>query len=244
MTTHKTVVFNESEQVIPILENGFPNGKVTKYGLTLVAKHYVKIGIKESKLKETLIEFCKTHSIDFNEIAYRNLLNDAIKIALKYKMKGGEGQVIITKVEMDFIKNMDSKYSKSAFIMIALAKYNKYYPSNKKDNYLTNDQYYCNYSTKQILRMSKMPNSDEDIMDARNYFGNIKFGYPIWKKDTWLIFIIDELSEPEVIIENIGKILDYFPFYCEKCGKIVKKTGKRQKYCPECWKEMDRDRKH
>ena len=41
----------------------------------------------------------------------------------------------------------------------------------------------------------------------------------------------------------MDNLINFYPFppqiKCEKCGKIVEKTGKRQKYCPECYKKYN-----
>jgi hypothetical protein len=239
MTTRKQIVFDEFSKALYILENGFSSGRVNIYELTLIAKYYIKLGLNESKTRDELVDFCTTHSSNFNEIVYRNLLNGAVNTAMKYRIKGGEGQIIVTKSEMDFIKNIKSKYAKVIFMIIVLAKYAKHYPTKIKETIIKNsDKYYCGYSIKQILRMCKLPSNYEDTMNARHFLGKHKVGHPIFKKqDIWEIYIIDELSEPEIVVENISRILDYFPFYCEKCGRIINRTGKRQKYCKTCYKE-------
>jgi len=44
-----------------------------------------------------------------------------------------------------------------------------------------------------------------------------------------------------LIVDNLDNIIDYFPFYCEKCGKNIERTGRRHKYCEECWKNIHRE---
>ena len=55
--------------------------------------------------------------------------------------------------------------------------------------------------------------------------------------------IIAEINNFDNLTEQLYTILNKYSnneIYCVRCGKIIKSTSNRTKYCPECWKEEER----
>ena len=245
-TSHRKIVFDEHEKAKEILKNGFETGKVTKYELSLVAKEYFLLGKTGKKLENALIEFCNKYSANFNEIIYADLISDAIKRAEKYELKKSS-DIIITKKELDIIKSVPYKYAKVLFTMVALAKNNKVNNPSKKEEYV--DRYFCNSTLREVVRIAKVSATNKELVEIKHFLHAEKDLIHATKISlaSWEILIIDNDSEPEIIITDMNHLIDFFPPYCERCGKILEKKNGRHRFCSDCWKnhrkEWDRNRK-
>jgi Asp-tRNA(Asn)/Glu-tRNA(Gln) amidotransferase C subunit len=190
-----------------------------------------------------LIYFCKEHSFGFNEIIHRKTIDNAIKISEKYNLKLSDN-VIVTKKEMDIIRNLPSKYGKVLFVIIVTAKHSKSHPNKKVETYnLDNNKYYSYHKMRELVGLARLSMSEEEMLDMCQSFAKYNsYIKPIEGRDyLYEVLCIDEDGEEEIVVKNMNNIIEYFPQYCEKCGKIIEKTGKRQKYCKECWKEIHKE---
>lgn len=247
MTVRKNVEFNELSKAQDILKNnGFSKGVLTIQELTILAKYYFFLGKTGNKLKKELIDFCKKNSIGFNEIVHRQTIIDAVKRAEKYNLKTS-GSIIITTAEMDIIRSLPTKYGKILFIMIAMAKYDRNNLNKNKKNYnLDNNKYYCNKNMREIIGLARIIMTEDDILTMCKFLAvENQYIRPIEERDNaYIVFCINEDSNPEIIVKDMNHLINYLPFYCEKCGKCVERTGRRQKYCKECWEERERERRY
>jgi hypothetical protein len=235
VTSHRKITFDELEKAQDILKNGFESGTITQYEIAVLAKYYFSIGIIGSKLKRELVEFCKKNSANFNEIIHRDTINYAINIAKKFNLRTCSS-VEITTTEMDIIRELPYKYAKVLFIMIALAKNYKQNKTLKKLKYEDNEKYYCNQSMREIIRISKISMAENDIKKMKHFL-DAENGYISATElsvKSWEICIIDNNSPPEIIVENMNKLHDYLPKFCERCKKTLKQENKKKKYCVEC----------
>jgi hypothetical protein len=242
MTSHRKITFDELEKAQDILKNGFESGVVTKYEISVLAKYYFSLGMVGNKLKKELIEFCKSHSANFNEVVHRETINYAMSIAEKYNLKVC-GDVIITKAEIDIIRSLPYKYAKILFIMTALAKNYKQNKILKKQKNKDNEKYYCNQSLREILRIAKISMPENDIKKMKHYL-DAENGYisaTEVSSKSWEICIINNFSTPEVIIKDMNKLHDYLPKFCERCKKILIGINKNQKYCEDCKLEVTKE---
>ena len=238
MTNHRKIIFDETKKVQQLLQTGFSNNELSIYELSILAKYYVSIGYSGKKLRNELITFCKKHSMNFNEIIHRQTILDAIFNAQKYKLKVPPSSVVITKKELSIILSIPYKYAKILFVMTVLAKISKQNDllKNKKRNDNGHNRYFCCYELKKILQITRTYLSPQELINAKHFLDAEK-GYISAIRDSrkdWEILIIDESSEPAIIITDLNNIINYFPSFCERCGKTIEKTGRRQKYCEEC----------
>ena len=245
MTSHRKITFDELVKAQDILKNGFESGIVSKYEISVLAKYYFSLGMIGNKLKKELIDFCKKHSANFNEITHRETINSAINIAEKFNLKTCS-DVIITLSEMNIIRSLPYKYAKVLFIMAALAKNSKQNKTLKKQKSENNERYYCAQSLREVIRIAKISMAENDIKKMKHYL-DAENGYisaTETSSKSWEICIIDNSSSPEVIIRDMNKLHDYLPRFCERCKKTIENS---QKYCEECAiecrKERDRERK-
>ena len=239
MTSHRKITFDELAKAQDILKNGFESGTLTQYEIAVLAKYYFSMGITGSKLNKELIDFCKTHSANFNQVTYRETINYAIKIAEKFNLKTCS-DVAITISEMNIIRNLPYKYAKVLFVMVVLAKNSKQNKTLKKQKHEENNKYYCSQSLREIVRIAKISMAENDIKKMKHYLDAEK-GYISATEisiKSWEVCIVDNNSEPEIIIKDMNKLHDYLPRFCEKCKKTI---FVNQKYCEECKKERHKE---
>jgi hypothetical protein len=244
VTSHRKITFDELAKAQDILKNGFESGTITRYEIAVLAKYYFSIGVTGTKLKKELIEFCKVHSSNFNEITHRETINDALKIAEKYNLKTCD-DVIITKAEMDIIRLLPYKYAKFLFAMIALSKNLKQNKTAKKQKHEDNGKYYCNHSLREIARVMKTSMTNDDIKIMKHYL-DAECGYISATEistNLWEICIINNESESEIIIEDMNNLLQYLPIFCEKCRKSMQKNELKKKHglCENCYNEQRKE---
>jgi hypothetical protein len=239
VTSHRKITFDELAKAQDILKNGFESGTLTQYEIAVLAKYYFSMGITGSKLNKELIDFCKTHSANFNQVTYRETINYAIKIAEKFNLKTCS-DVAITISEMNIIRNLPYKYAKVLFVMVVLAKNSKQNKTLKKQKHEENNKYYCSQSLREIVRIAKISMAENDIKKMKHYLDAEK-GYISATEisiKSWEVCIVDNNSEPEIIIKDMNKLHDYLPRFCEKCKKTI---FVNQKYCEECKKERHKE---
>jgi len=240
MTSHRKITFDELEKAQDILKNGFESGVVSKYEISILAKYYFSIGITRTKLKKELIEFCKIHSANFNEIVHRETIVYALRSAEKYNLKTCN-DVIITVAEMDIIRNLPYKYAKILFVMLVLAKHskeNKVYKKNKAQ--VESSKYYCYQTMREIVRIAKVGITNDGIKTMKHFL-DAESGYISATEintRTWEVCIVNNDSDIEMIVDNINLLSEYLPVFCDRCKKTMKQENKKQKYCIEC-KKMD-----
>ena len=239
MTSHRKITFDELAKAQDILKNGFESGTLTQYEIAVLAKYYFSIGITGSKLNKELIEFCKTHSANFNQVTYRETINYAIKIAEKFNLKTCS-DVAITISEMNIIRNLPSyKYAKFLFAMIALAKSLKQNKTAKKQKHEDNGKFYCNHSFREIARIMKVSITNDEIKKIKHYL-DAECEYISATEvsaNFWEVCIIDNGSEVEIIIDNMNDLVNYLPIFCEKCRKSMQKNELKKKHglCENCY---------
>jgi hypothetical protein len=241
VTSHRKITFDELAKAQDILKNGFESGTLTQYEIAVLAKYYFSIGITGAKLNKELIDFCKTHSANFNQVTYRETINYAIKIAEKFNLKTCS-DITITISEMNIIRNLPYKYAKVLFIMVALAKNSKQNKTLKKQKNEDNNKYYCSQSLREIIRIAKISMAENDIKKMKHYLDAENNYISATEKGikSWEILIINNESEPEIIIRDMGKLHDYLPKFCEKCKKTLLNISKNQKYCENCKNEKQK----
>lgn len=240
MSAHNKIIFNELEKAQDILKNGFEKGSYSRYELGILAKYWEYERYSKAKIKKFLISFCKEKSSGFNTIVAREEINKAVSSSQKYNLKIIDGYIGITQLELDMTLSLPYRYARLMFVMLVLAKITKKYPTRKKEKYkLNSDGYYFKTDLIQVMRIAKTYFAPSELLDALRFLDNeVSFISPTYSEDTYEVFLIEEGGEEILIIDDFDNIIDFFPIVCQNCGKAITRTGSRQKYCKECWKEM------
>ena len=183
----------------------------------------------------------------FSAIRYRNGLYKALKSAKRYILKESK-PIYVTEKELSKIKQLPIKYARIFFVMLVEARFNHDY-GTLKDNSKKSDKYYFYGTLSDASALAKFQMADMELKKMSNVLDiDYKLVKPVITDNNnrnvtniWQIVSIEDDSEIALIVDNLDNIIDYFPFYCEKCGKNIERTGRRHKYCEECWKNIHRE---
>jgi len=251
------MIFYEDKYAKQLLKNGFTSF-MNSNDLSILAKYFKYIGKSKSQIKESLLDFCKKFNPNFNEVLSRNKINYALKTCSRYGLRI-PADVIITETEMEIIKNCGNyKRQKVLFVMLVLSKYSKYNNTNlnkkeddeeNKESFddleTQNNNFYVNEKFINILKLAKVNVSRVERMEILNDLQRNE--YILTKRKNrnggifYKIMFIDELSPISVVISDLDNMIDFLPFYCEKCGKLAIKIGKKHDMCLECYQNNSKE---
>jgi hypothetical protein len=231
------LIFDEKKYAEEILKNGF-SSFMSRKDLYILAKYFKYVGENKVQIKKSLIEFCEKYNPEFNEVLSRDRINKAVDNSQKFGLRLPI-EINITESELEIIKNIGNyNRQKILFVMLAISKYVKYsgirYIPKKESKY--EDSYFINEKTTSILKMAKV---NMNKIDRRKVFtdfyilGVIDSTY----SGAFRITIIDELSPTAITIKDMDNMIDIYPFYCEKCGRVADRGGKKHNLCLECYQE-------
>ena len=149
-------------------------------------------------------------------------------------------KINITKEEVCRIKEVeDKKIQRVMFIMLVYSKV-----TNKLNS---NDSYWFNQSITNIMKESRIANKDEktSILYYLNSNGYITDNARIDRIGFRVNYAYEE-SENEIVITDFDECIHYWLMYlgekwkrCSECGKWVKLTNNRVKYCKACAKKIN-----
>ena len=234
-----STIFYEEEYAKNLLKNGFAYF-MSFDDLSALARYFKYMGKNKLQIRKSLIEFCKKWNPDFNEILARNKIENAIKVTDKYGIRFPM-DVNITTSELEKIKSAGNyKKQKILFVILVIAKYFKYNDTSleKKKIDKCSDRFFANENITNILRMARVNASKKERINIQYELQRDGFITSIGEK-SFEVHIVDDNPNISIVVSNMNNIVDFYPFYCEKCGRIVQKTGNRQKYCLECYKKIE-----
>ena len=230
------IVFDEKEYAEKLLKCGFqqPYNKRFK-DVFILAKYYKYNKYSRKRTIRMLTDYMIKYDNEFeinrgndNEIIAKIVHN---VYSHKYHFRHNES-VDITKGEIDKILQLKNKNEKQiAFVLLVLSKLyrSKRIYIQKNDlielSRVYDNRWYCD----EVLT----------ILDRMNYIdiaGGLIEVLFIDKESE----IIAEINNFDNLTEQLYTILNKYSnneIYCVRCGKIIKSTSNRTKYCPECWKE-------
>lgn len=241
------MIFYEEKRAKILLEQG-TQSFITYEDLSILAKYFKYIGKNKTQIEKSLVEFCENNNPNFNEILFRDKIENAIRTCDKFGIRL-HIDVPITKNELNIIKNCgDYKRQKILFVMLVVSKYFKYNDTRltpKKNSDHDND-FYVNIKWIDILKMAKVNVSKIERRDIIYDLEQSELVTIIKRRNnkkngtSFQVNFIDENSEPTIIIDNMDDIISFYFFNCEKCGKIISRA-KRHSLCEECYKEKRKE---
>jgi len=233
------MVFYEEKRAKILLEQG-TQSFVTYEDLSILAKYFKYIGKNKTQIEKSLIEFCEKNICNFNEILFRDKIENAINSCDKFGIRL-HIDVPITNNELEIIKNCgDYKRQKILFVMLVVAKYFKYNDTRltPKKNNDHDDDFYVNIKWLDILKMAKVNVSKLERRDIIYDLEQSELVTIIKRRKGGVSFqvnFIDENSEPIIIIDDMDNVISFYYFNCEKCGKPIKDRAKRHDLCEDCF---------
>lgn len=235
------IVLNEVLYAEEWIEKDVP-WKKAGHVLHYVAKYYFFKGYSKDDVREKLNEYMLRHFEGYNKVLDRELIDKAIASSKGRPMVQLDG-VCITKAEVEKIQALESKQmQRLMFTMLCLAKY--HIAVNEKCNYwITED-------TADIFRMANVSVNEKKQNEMICELHNLGFiGFASLKKIDNLnihVLIAEPNSPHEIFVddfENAGILWNQYCgkeyIKCDCCGKMVARTGRRQKYCRKCAKNVN-----
>ena len=235
------IIFDEKEHAKKVIRYGTQTNRNKYFELQLVANYLRESGYGDKEIEEELHKIAKKSFNDYNKVRMYKIIDDKVKKSKKLKLKIAS-PVRITKSEINIILSEESiKCQKLMFIYLVLA---KYYMNNNKS-----EKYYVGCKDNDIFNLCDMYVRKQEKLDLMHYLTKKGYITPTLSMSS-IINYVDEDSEDvmEVIPDNDmiyyfeKEYLDGIFINCEKCGKLVKKTNNRIKYCKECAKEENRQK--
>jgi hypothetical protein len=238
------LIYDELEYAENLVKNGFVKD-MSRNDLTILAKYYLCKQFDEEDTRGLLIKFCRKHHQGFNEIIFAKTIDDSIKSAKKTPLRLPI-DVFITKSEIEKIRKVKNyRYEKILFVMLYCAKYEKEIKKSYGNKEIDN-RFYVNKLFSSILSMAKVyatVENQDKIKDYLHQEGFFNSTITRWEDDGGFeIFYAENDIEGKPIFDVIRSPADvdkYYPPYCERCGREIEKSGKRQKFCEECSKKED-----
>jgi hypothetical protein len=244
------VILNENQ----IVEDALKNKKIDnnpKNTLKALMKHYYcKEGMTDKdKLKEQLIYFMKESYDGFIrskwETCITNMVKSFFKDISRYKIEVKMvdiKEITITTKELEIISALDDLIlEKIAFVMLVYAKI-----SNKIMN---NSEGWINKNSSVICKEAKVNSKGNDKLKALNKLYNLEYITQRNKTDktNFKINYINDDSDIEIVINDFNNVIYEYILWknkeliaCENCGKPIKVTYNKKKYCSGCAKEIER----
>lgn len=248
--------YNEHKYAELIYNNGFQSKYIPTELKLLVLYFRDELGMKPKEREYSLYKFCNKYIPDFKKEDYYKSINTALRIGTNKQQK----LVTISKVdiyqsELDYINSLEinQEYKKVMFTFLVQLKLNKivYEYKNNKDY---NISYFQGGKIKynMIKNMSNIPKTmslNDEVINTLSGLGLVTI---LHRGKINLDYIKDCIPECEVAFEvtdfeNVGLYLDYYNgvkgvIKCECCKKIIRIKAKAysQKYCDECWTEINK----
>ena len=234
------VVLNEKKQAEYIIKKGEVGNKPTST-LFLLAKYYRhKEYLNKEQIFNKLNEFMENNYKNYNSATWEDIIEDISKKANKYPLREID-YIEITNSEIDTIRHIcNIKYEKLLFTMLCYAKlYNKI--SDKNNGWVNTDiqelyrvaRVTVKYKKDKFLFLNDIERSGLISFSNKNDNLNLKINFIDMESESAL-----EISDfRELGYEYLNYIGDGNFIRCSECNRLIRKTGKRDKYCSECKKE-------
>lgn len=232
------IIFDEARHVDKMLVGGFQTNN-TKFELQLLANFYREKGYDDKSIEEKLHDFSKIYAHNYNRVKFYKLIDEKVKRSKKSKLKRSV-PINITKKEIDLILQEDNyKCQKLLFVYLVLA---KYYMSNNNT-----EKYYVGCKDNDIFNLCDMYIRKQDKMDLMHYITKKGYITPTLSMSS-IINYVNEDSPIEITLTPDTDMVYYFEKYvggifinCSNCGRLVKKTNNRIKYCKSCAIEINKE---
>lgn len=235
------IIFNEREHAKTVIEKGFQTSRNKSFELQLVANYLREQGYSDKEIEEELHRISKRNFTDYNKVQMYDFIDNKVKKSKKGKLKENF-PVYITRAEMNTILSESNiKYQKLLFVYLVLA---KFYMSNNKA-----DKYYVGCEDNDIFKLCDMYTRKQEKLDMMHYLTVKGYIKPTLSMSSIVNYVNEDSEVVMEVIPNEDMIYRFEKEYlggifinCEICGRLVKKTNNRIKYCKKCSKKIHNSR--
>jgi len=237
------LIIDEELEAKRVLSEGFTRN-INYYELSLLSKYLREDGQKDTFIRNRLINVCEAYSPYFNYVCYADIINRAVNSSKIFRIKKNVDYIIITSNEIQALKSVPYKIGKILFVMLVIAKKDKFVHVRIKSKPLSLG-YFFNYSFGEATKYAKVWMSNEE-KDETKYLLDGQRGLisaTLRSKDAWRICFADDKSQIAIKVDDFHNIISFFPFFCSICGGEIEKKSNRQKLCIICRKASDANKK-
>lgn len=235
------IILNEKRYVENIMISPSKDN-VTSQNLWLVARYYSELGYKKAKIYDLLEHFLLRNDPNCNLVAMSDMIDRAIKGAGKRKLLQLES-IPITYAELETVKELTSiREQKVLFTLICLAKLSNEIIGTKAG--------WVNHTNKEIFELANMYSMTKEkqnlLIHSLYKKGLVAFSKRVDNTNIQVLCLDYDGDSCLDIYDyrNLGnQYLRYLgePFFeCESCGLVVKRNGRRQRFCSSCADEIHR----
>ena len=221
------IIFDEKEYALKILKSGFKDFMSFR-DLLILAKYWRYEGRSSYQVRKDMIDFCRKYNPSFNNIMFRDRMDKILRYSKKSKLRTWE-DILVFQQEIDAIRSIkDYKSEKTLFCMLVVSKIFRSKNSNK---------FYVNASFGKMLTLAKVNGSKQDRMALLKKLNDSGLIRTTLGGSFEIMFAIVDGKTVATTVENIEKVLTFYPVYCSECGERLKKKLPKHTFCKECYKE-------
>lgn len=236
------IVLNEKASAEFALENLILGDKPIET-LGRIARYYYSEGYKKKEIVGLLEDFILKCDPTINIVKWQLAIDKQVKMADKYKLIDIPG-ISITQNEMKKIQSLEGVLlQRLMFTMLCLAKFgNTVNPNNNC---------WVNRQDKDIFRLANITiTSKRQSLMINDLWTAGYIGYSRVVDNVNInVKIIDEESEEAIFVSDFRNLGNQYMRHCrggyiecQCCGKVVRQTNNKQKYCNECAIEINRQK--
>lgn len=234
-----SIILNETKQAVQILEKG-EIGSNPASTLFLLGKYYnQKEQLNTEQTFYKLHEFMEQHEKNYNAALWESAIEDIAKKSAKYSLREIDA-IPITQAELDSIAAMTPvKYQKLLFTMLC---YGKFYNILSQHNHgwvnTSIQELYkiarvtVKYKKDKFLYLNDMEQAGLISFSTKNDNLNIKVNFVDMEGPA--VFTITDFRE--LGYEYLNYIGNESFTLCTLCGRLIKKTNNKCRYCSDCAK--------
>lgn len=231
------IIFDEREHARRVIKYGTQTTRNKIFELQLVGSYLREKGYSEKDIEEELHRIAKKSFNDYNKIKMYKTIDYIVKRSKARRLKSAT-PVIVTQNEIKTIlAERNVKCEKLMFVYLVLA---KYYKSNSNTS-----NYYVGCKDNDIFNLCDMYVKKQEKLDLMHYLTTKGYIIPTLSRSS-IVNYVDENSKvaleivpDETMVYRFEKeYLDGIFINCTICGKLVKKTNNRVKYCKNCAQQI------
>lgn len=234
------IILNEREYVERLLtENILPNKPVA--AISRIARYYYHAGYKKQAIGPLLESYILRCDPCANIVKWQNVIDRSVRSSDKYDLIEIDC-IPITQAELDICKGLEMvRFQRLMFTLICLA---------KLSNAITkSDAGWVNVKDKEFFRLANVAVTIKEqslMLNDLRESGLVSFSKKVDNVNV-RVDCLDKDGDPVAYVSDFRNLGNQYMLYtgsaymnCVMCGLTIKRTGRRQKYCPSCSAEVNK----
>lgn len=235
------LIFNEQTHFERLTQNGFPDKRINRRDMSILAKGWARMGCDAESIVSQLQEFCRVWCKNINPAKYAAMIEDTAREAVENSSVVREPTLIsFSRQEMQSVVEVENSDAQRLYFILACIK--KFY---QRDFIYLNAQSSIQLSELCKLAKVKTAKKNQDYL----LFELVQSGHLELSEEHILKFELPKVSldtadDAVLTFEATDTMIEFFErwykanyTHCARCKKLIRKGGNKTKYCPECAKK-------